>query len=232
MRTLVFLLILGNLLFFAYARGYFGESARPDSERVSQQLQPEKVVIVARGEGPPAAQRAIAPLRIDASAVCLQWEGLGEREAEKLAAAAAELPGRQPLARQLDTVTRIRHWVRIAPLATRALAERKAAEATKMGVRDHDVVADGEQWALSMGIFSSREAADNHLATLRKQGIRSATVGERSDVQERVRAVWRGPASEAEALRQAIKVAPVACTTGVTETVPASQPTGAAESGR
>ena len=86
-----------------------------------------------------------------------------------------------------------------------------------MGVRSHEVVADGDQWALSMGLFSTREAAENHLATLRKQGIRSAAIGERTDTQERVRVVWRGPAPEAEALRQAIKAAPSSCPSGAAE---------------
>ena len=233
MRLLVFLLILGNLVFFAYARGYFGQPTHPDSERVSQQLLPEKVVVVARGDGPPAAPRpASAAPRGDADQVCLQWDGLGERDADKLNAAAVALPGAQAVQRETDKVARTRHWVRIAPLATRALAERKAAEATKMGVRSHEVVAEGDRWALSMGVFSTREAAENHLATLRKQGIRSAALGERTDVQERVRAVWRGPAAEADALRQAIKAAPGVCTAGVAESAPAAAATTASGTGQ
>lgn len=229
MRTLVFLLILGNLVFFAYARGYFGQSVHPDSERVNQQLQPEKVIVVARGEGPPATARPVAAApRTEPELACLQWAGLGEREAEKLAAAAAALPDAQPLQREADKVSRTRHWVRIAPLATRALAERKAAEATKLGVRSHEVVADGDRWALSMGLFSTREAAESHLAALRKQGIRSAALGERTDVQERVRAVWRGPASDAETLRQAIKPAPVTCPANAADSAPVGASTASA----
>lgn len=225
MRTLVFLLILGNLVFFAYARGYFGQSVHPDSERVKQQLQPDKVIVVARGEGPPATvQPAAAAPRNPPEMACLQWEGLGEREADKLAVAAVALPGAQPVQRETDKVTRTRHWVRIGPLATQALAERKAAEATKLGVRSHEVIADGDRWALSMGLFSTREAAENHLAALRKQGIRSATLGERSDVQARVRAVWRGPASDAEALRQAIKPAPATCPVNAADSAQADAP--------
>lgn len=214
MRTLVFLLILGNLVFFAYARGYFGQPVRPDSERVAQQLQPEKVIIVARGEGPPATTRPAAAMpaaATDAPGVCLMWEGLADRDAEKLATAAAALSVAPGIDRQVDRTTLTRYWVRIAPLATRALAERKANEAAKMGVRGHEVVADGDQWALSMGIFSTREAAEKHLAALRSQGIRSAAIGERSDTLDRVRVVWRGPAGEGEQLRQAIKPAPLAC---------------------
>lgn len=229
MRTLVFLLVLGNLVFFAYARGYFGPTVDPDADRVNQQLQPEKVVVVARGEGPPATRRAAVP-RAEAP-VCLQWDGLGARDADKLAAAAAGLAGAQPVERQADKVTRTRHWVRIAPLATQALAERKAAEATRMGVRSHEVVADGDQWALSMGLFSTREAAENHLAALRKQGIRSATIGERIDSLERVRAVWRGSAGDADVLRQAIGATPANCPAG-SENQAAGAAGGAVEAGR
>lgn len=212
MRALVFLLVFGNLLFFAYTRGYFGQPDDPDRVRIAQQLQPEKVIIVGRGEAPPtaAAKPAAAP-QPAATDVCLQWDGLGEREAEKLAATADGLAGGAPVERQVESIARTRHWVRIGGLATRALAERKAAEATRMGVRGHELVADGEQWAVSMGVFSTREAADNHLGGLRKKGIRSAVVVDRIDALERLRVVWKGSALAADQLRQAVKAVPVAC---------------------
>lgn len=216
MRALVFLLVFGNLLFFAFARGYFGQADNPDYARVVQQLQPEKVVIVARGDAPPpAAATPVAAPRPEVTDVCLQWDGLALAEAEKLAAAAAALAAGGPFERHVDSVARTRHWVRIGGLATRALAERKAAEAGKMGVRGHEVLADGEQWAVSMGVFSTREAADNHLADLRKKGIRSAVVADRVDAVDRLRLVWKGPALAADELRQAVKAVPVACAPSV-----------------
>lgn len=219
MRALVFLLVLGNLVFFAYARGYFGQPDNPDAVRMTQQLQADKVVVVARGEAPPVvAAQPPAPAGEVAEA-CLQWEGLGEREADQLAEAAQALPTAGPLERQAGSVNRTRYWVRIGELANRALAERKAAEATRMGVREHDVVADGAQWALSMGLFSTREAAEAHLAGLRKKGIRSATIAEKTDSQARLRVVWRGPALAADQLRQALRTAPGACPAANPQTV-------------
>ena len=53
MRVLVFLLILANLLFLAWARGYLGSPGNADASRVSQQLLPDRLSIVARGEPPP-----------------------------------------------------------------------------------------------------------------------------------------------------------------------------------
>lgn len=55
MRALVFLLILANLLFFAYAGGYFGTGASPDALRGQQQINPERLQLLARaGEAAPA----------------------------------------------------------------------------------------------------------------------------------------------------------------------------------
>lgn len=59
MRVLVFLLVLANLLFFVFARGYLGGGDNPDGERLHQQLQPERIVIVSKGE--PAAEAAEKP---------------------------------------------------------------------------------------------------------------------------------------------------------------------------
>lgn len=63
MRALVFLLILANLLFFAYAGGYFGTGASPDALRGQQQINPERLQLLARaGEQPPAPDPAPAPV--------------------------------------------------------------------------------------------------------------------------------------------------------------------------
>ena len=54
MRALVFLLVLGNLLFLAFAGGYFGAPDNPDAGRVGQQLVPERVRVVGYDQTPPA----------------------------------------------------------------------------------------------------------------------------------------------------------------------------------
>jgi hypothetical protein len=56
MRVFVFLMIVANLLFFAWSQGYFGTPASPDALRVEQQLLPEQVRVVARDEPPPAGE--------------------------------------------------------------------------------------------------------------------------------------------------------------------------------
>lgn len=66
MKALVFLLVLVNVLFYAFSAGYFGRPHNPDAHRVEQQLMPERMRIVSRGEapktpaGPPAPAEPVA----------------------------------------------------------------------------------------------------------------------------------------------------------------------------
>ena len=66
MRAFVFLLVLANLVFFAWAQGYFGQAESPDAVRLGQQIAPERLQIRSRGEPPetdsrlPAAAASLA----------------------------------------------------------------------------------------------------------------------------------------------------------------------------
>lgn len=57
MKVLVFLLVLGNLLFYAFTAGYFGRPDNPDAGRVDQQITPERLRVVSRGEAPSSAAK-------------------------------------------------------------------------------------------------------------------------------------------------------------------------------
>ena len=52
MRILVFLLLLFNLLFLAWTRGLLGGEPPPDALRMQQQLQAERIKVVARDNLP------------------------------------------------------------------------------------------------------------------------------------------------------------------------------------
>ena len=60
----------------------------------------------------------------------------------------------------------------------RADADKKANELRALGISDFFVVQEAGpvQFALSLGVFKTEEAANNHLAQLRSKGIRSAIV--------------------------------------------------------
>ncbi|MBV8656496.1 MAG: SPOR domain-containing protein [Burkholderiales bacterium] len=79
--------------------------------------------------------------------------------------------------------SKVRYWVYITPRSSQADAQRKADELKTLGVADYFVVNDGSKWqnAISLGLFSSKDAADRRLNDLKEQGVRSAQVSERGE---------------------------------------------------
>src|SRR3990167_4112623 len=61
-KALVFLLVLANLLFYAFGAGYFGRPDNPDAGRVEQQILPERMRIAARGDAPALPAKAPEPV--------------------------------------------------------------------------------------------------------------------------------------------------------------------------
>lgn len=185
MRPFFFLLVFANLVFFAWAQGYFGatdESREP--ERLAQQLQAEKLRIL------PTAPTAAA--KIEATA-CQVINGLSAAEAEALksapAAVGAELKILPPAESKI-------HRVAIVDLASQAVAERKAAELSRFGVTEQKTVAlaDGHH-EIILGSFETEAAANEFLQGLTKRGIKSARVDSRDAAALKIRVEARAPAS-------------------------------------
>lgn len=229
MRAFVFLLVLANLVFFAWTQGYFGRPESPDAVRLGQQLSPERLVIVSRNAPPgarngaderapakgatPAAEVLPAPAQGAARAEpaaekCLAWAGLSSVDADALEAALAN--------ERFAALRRVRHsipevkswWVFMPPLANKAEAEKKAGELRRLGIDEYFIVQDAgpNRYAISLGIFSSEQAAETHLAGLRAKGVRSARVGGRPGPREAsVTVEASGPASLLDAVDEALR---------------------------
>lgn len=87
MKALVFLLVLANLLFYAFTAGYFGRPDNADASRVEQQVHPERLHVVSRGEPPGnSAVKAASPV----AEVPAQPEPAAEIAADKPAGQAGE----------------------------------------------------------------------------------------------------------------------------------------------
>jgi cell division protein FtsN len=170
MRLFFLLVLLANLATFAYLHYIDGRSGA-DAQMALLQISPEKVKLVKAGALHPAANREKPAL----SAVCVEWGAFGADDAVRAAAALArlDLGGRIT---QRETIEGF--WVHIPPMKTLADAEKKVAEVRSLGVTDFFIVRDAgpAQYALSLGVFRTEEAANNHLAQLRPKGVRSAIV--------------------------------------------------------
>ncbi len=119
---------------------------------------------------------------------CMEW---GEFSGPDLARAAAALSGMQSgvkLSRR-QVERDIGYWVYISPLKNRASANRKVAELKALGVSEYFIVLAAGPWhnAISLGVFKTRDAAQNYLNYLRTRGVHTAKVGARvSKVKETI----------------------------------------------
>ena len=234
MKFLVFLLVLGNLLFYAFTAGYLGLSDSPDAGRVEQQIVPERLHIVSRGEAPavpaqakpePApvpegeaakpeavpepeskaeAPKEAAPEKPGAP-VCVAWRQLTPAEADKVAAMMGKRFAEFKLSRKATAAEGNGWWVYIPSLPGKAEADRKAGELRDLGITDFFVVQDGpSRHAISLGIFSSERGGSDRLAELKAKGVRSAVFGPRPSKETVVALQVRGPAAQKAAVIAAV----------------------------
>ncbi|MDK2123243.1 SPOR domain-containing protein [Parachitinimonas caeni] len=205
MKWLFLLLLIANLLFYGYSQ--FAEpTAAPDWR--SREVNADKIKLIS-AEAPepgkpgvdsaatatepkpadakpaePTPAEAPAPLAAqDAANSCMVWKGLPERDLLRAKSKLKALKLANAPAEQLISDGPTKFWVYIPPRNTLAEAQRKGDELKGLKIDDYYVVNDGGKWqnAISLGIFSTREAADRRLESLRTVGVKSAVVRERGD---------------------------------------------------
>jgi hypothetical protein len=180
MRLLFFILLLANGVFFAYARFGAGAQANGDAQLLGQQLNPEKIRLLASDQVGALTRKPEPPKVAAVPAVCLEWGALSGADVARAEQALEPLAlGAKLTPRKQEDVTGF--WVYVPPLASRQSATQKASEFKRLGVDDYFVVPDDPKWrnAISLGVFKTEEAAKARLAALRAKGVRSATVGAR-----------------------------------------------------
>ncbi len=184
MRILFFIVLLANAVFFAYAWFGPGALAGGEGQIVGQQLNPEKIRLLAPAQvsaltrKPEPAKAPAAPAT--PATACLEWGGFGDADAARAAKALEPLAlGAKLTPRRQEDVSG--YWVYIGPLASRQSAAQKTGELKRLGVEDYFIVSEDTKWrnAVSLGIFKTEDAAKARLAALRTKGVKSATVGAR-----------------------------------------------------
>jgi hypothetical protein len=201
MRIVFYVLLLANLAFFAWswlARTGSGEAQLLDQQlhpEAIRLLTPEQVAKAAAKQVPPApakpaagapekapaetqaAAKAPEPVKV---AACLELGAFNSAEAARVEQALGPLAlGPRLSQRRVEETAGF--WVFIPPQANRQSANVKVAQLKKLGVGEFFVVQDDPElrYAISLGVFKSREAARSRLAELRAKGVRSARVGAR-----------------------------------------------------
>ena len=201
MRMVFLLLVAANLALFAWARYYAAADGATDPEPPHRQIKPESIRLLNGPElaGLPALKPKPAP-QAQAPGACIEWGGFALAEAPRAGEALAPLALGARLSQRRSDET-AGWWVFIPPQPNRAAALKKTAELKALGVDDFFVIQDEgrTRWAVSLGIFSSEEAARSRLEALRAKGVRSAQTGER---ETQVAKIWY-QARGADAAQQA-----------------------------
>jgi hypothetical protein len=165
-RGIFLLLVVANLIFFVWASNYLGvEDTGHEPARVRDQLQADRLAVVARDAAAPAQScRRIGPVAI--------------LDAERLKIALAAKSGIKTV---LNPIEEASYWVIIPPLTDKAAADKKAEELKRMGVSDFYVVTEAGPYrnAISLGTFSNEGTAKEMFDRLGKKGVRSARIDTR-----------------------------------------------------
>ena len=205
MRAFFLLLVLANLVFFAYAtvalEGGGSESRIPQLQVAAERIKLLEATARALADKPQAPAKVLPPAppqtAIALPAACLEWgifAGPGVARAER-ALASLELPEGQVERTVTDAGG---YWVYMPPLKNKAEVDRKVRELRDLGVTEFFVVQDAGQWrnAISLGIFRTDEAAQAFRAGLRQRGVRSASVTRRENFLKQVAFYVREPGAE------------------------------------
>jgi hypothetical protein len=192
MRALFLLMVLVNLMFFAYVQ-VAGEGASIESRITALQISPERIRLLRSGGGPAAeaakqaGQRIPPVLAPKAPIVCLEWSNLGGPDVAR-AENDLETLGIEPARIERVVADADGYWVHMPPLDNKAEVDRKIGELKALGVHEFFVVQEAGEWrnAISLGIFRSDEAANVFLASLRQRGVRSAVMSRREKLLKQV----------------------------------------------
>lgn len=185
MRLFFLLLAFANLVFFAWAQGYFG---LPDDghepQRLTQQLHPDKLRIAPLTQAPAAKPDVVA---------CRLVSGLSTANAAALGAA-MEAAGAK--AKVSPVPLPDLHVVIIGDLASKALADRKFSELTRLGLEGHRILAlGGDSHEIRLGEFPTDAAAREYLLGIARRGIKSARIETRGQTPLKAQVEVRGPDS-------------------------------------
>ncbi len=186
MKRLFWLLLLVNLVFFAFVQ-WGGVLTGEDKNMPNRPpLNAEKIKLL---EASPAAQATVSPpsavpdatqVQPAGAAVCLEWGKFSGTDFVRASAALASLNlGNKLAQRQVEYNSG--YWVYIPPAKTRAAADKKIVELKALGVGDYFIMQEPGKWhnAISLGVFKTGEAAHKFLDSLKAKGVKAAVVGER-----------------------------------------------------
>lgn len=185
MKLAFLLLVLVNLLLFAWQQGTFGRVAERgrEPERVARQIEPERIRVLTEKDVQELRERArptssVAP-DLNAAQACVEFGDFAPGELARAEKALGALVGVKLSMRAVEGPG----WfmVYLPSHKTAAEAERRAEELRALGVRDLQVMGESAplKFGISLGSFREASAAKSHVAALEKLGVKGVRMSDR-----------------------------------------------------
>jgi hypothetical protein len=214
-RFLFFLLLIANVAFGAHI--YLGATGESRHDWTSREKNPGDLKIVSVIDATTATRTQLdaktAAMAL-AGAACVEFSSvpLPEQQRVREAFNAMNL-GPRLIERRVEEITR--HWVYLPPARDRKAAEAAIAAMKKQGVTDVSIRPDN---SVSLGVFSSEDAAQRFLAQVEAKGVKGVAAGPFSKETRDVLYLVREPDTELVAKlvllsreHQGSRLRPVAC---------------------
>jgi cell division septation protein DedD len=216
LRALLLVLVLVNLLLFAAAKGWLGGGSGGEPERLADQIDAQKIVIVQAGADtpepkaveaatPPAAKDPAPAAKAEAAPpaasieACRRYAELPKDKATRIAALAREA--------KLKVVQKAQEepsswWVHIASQPNREEVDKRIAELRAAGISEFFVVQEPgpNHFAISLGLFKLEKMALDLRDKLRAKGVTQAKVSGRDSATAKATVEVRGTGDQLDAL--------------------------------
>ena len=179
----VFVLLIANIAVGGYFLAERAPSVQADGRGL--EVNADKIEVLppaAAAAAPPPVEAAEKPPAKAAVVACLEWGTFGAVELERAQTELVRLGSLRTIVRELGLSPA--WWVHVPPLRSREEAARRAQDIEAAGVKDVQIVAEGERWrnAISLGIFKTEESASAYLARMKEAGVRNAAIAQRNDL--------------------------------------------------
>lgn len=188
MKWIFAILLVVNVLFFTVMQ--LNSSHGRETLRGHEPVKADKIKLLAEPQKAPTLTLAMSdsPAKPGNSTpveakpeICLEWGQFSGDTLKRVAQALEKLQlGEKLIQRKAEKSGG--YWVYVTPRKTLQEAQKKVDELKRLGVQESYIVRESSvmQYAISLGIFSTAEAATKYLDQLREKGVKSAVSGPRT----------------------------------------------------
>ncbi|MDL2284567.1 SPOR domain-containing protein [Oxalobacter sp. OttesenSCG-928-P03] len=193
LKIFFWILVAANIVLFVFQRTYFDapSSGKREPERLTYQYREDKVRLLSAEE----INRAVAQARVAAQTQdmavaghCVEVGYFAKTEAAGFARQLHSLslgPEDITLTPRQEGST---YMVFIPPSPTQKSAEEKIAGLKEKGIESYYLIKDQTKmrWAISLGVFKTRDAAATYAASLEKSGLTGLEIAPRGPTVEKL----------------------------------------------